>query len=35
MLAKPEVADVVPRRMKYGEMPSEVPLEMILTIWGR
>ena len=29
MLAKPEVADVVPSRTKYGEMPSEVPREMI------
>ncbi len=29
MLAKPAVADVVPRRTKYGDMPSEVPREMM------
>lgn len=29
MLAKPAVAEVVPRRMKYGEMPSEVLREAI------
>jgi hypothetical protein len=30
MLAKALVPEVVPRRMKYGEMPSEVPRAMIL-----
>lgn len=30
MLAKEHVPEVVPRRMKYGEMPSEVPREMTL-----
>lgn len=29
MLANPAVAEVVPRRTKYGEMPSAVPREMI------
>lgn len=29
MLVKPAVAEVVPRRTKYGEMPSDVPREMI------
>jgi hypothetical protein len=29
IFAKAHVPDVVPRRMKYGEMPSEVPLVMI------
>lgn len=29
ILANPAVAEVVPRRTKYGEMPSEVPREMI------
>jgi len=29
MLANADVADVVPRRTKYGEMPSDVPREMI------
>lgn len=29
IFAKAHVLDVVPRRMKYGEMPSEVPREMI------
>ena len=30
MLANAHVPDVVPRRMKYGDMPSEVPRAMIL-----
>lgn len=29
MLAKALVPEVVPRRMKYGDMPSEVPRAMI------
>lgn len=29
MFAKAQVLDVVPRRMKYGEMPSDVPRDMI------
>lgn len=29
MFAKAHVPDVVPRRMKYGEMPSDVPRAMI------
>lgn len=35
MLAKADVAEVVPSRIKYGEMPSEVPREMIRKCWGR
>lgn len=29
MFAKPAVADVVPRRIKYGEMPSDVRRDTI------
>jgi len=29
ILAKELVPDVVPRRMKYGDMPSEVPRAMM------
>jgi hypothetical protein len=29
MFAKPAVAEVTPSNTKYGEMPSEVPREMI------
>ena len=29
IFVKPAVAEVVPSRTKYGEMPSEVPREMI------
>lgn len=29
IFASAHVPEVVPRRMKYGEMPSEVPLAMI------
>lgn len=29
IFAKAHVPEVVPRRMKYGDMPSDVPLEMI------
>jgi hypothetical protein len=25
----PDVADVVPKRTKYGDMPSDVPLEIM------
>jgi hypothetical protein len=35
MLANAEVADVVPSRTKYGEMPSDVPRLMIRTCCGR
>ena len=35
ILAKAEVPDVVPRRTKYGEMPSDERLEMMRWCWGR
>ena len=35
MFAKADVADVVPSRMKKGEMPSEVPRWMIRACCGR
>jgi hypothetical protein len=35
ILAKAQVPDVVPSRMKYGDIPSDVPRAMIRTCCGR
>lgn len=35
MFAKAEVPEVVPRRMKYGERPSDERLEIMRWCWGR
>lgn len=35
ILAKADVPDVTPRRMKYGEMPKELRREMMRMCWGR
>jgi hypothetical protein len=35
IFANAQVPDVVPRRMKYGDMPSDVPRDMIRKCCGR
>lgn len=35
ILAKAEVPDVTPRRIKYGEIPKELRRAMIRMCWGR
>jgi len=35
IVAKADVPDVVPRRIKYVERPSDVPRDMILWCCGR
>lgn len=35
MFANADVPDVVPRRMKYGDIPKELLRDMIRACWGR